>query len=71
MNPIKQYSLPVAAASMIVLIAVLVGCSACSPRWYYRFREEPTVAPTSDVSTDTDERESITDSHGYNSLNDK
>ena len=55
---------------MIVIIAILVGASACSPRWYYRFREEPTVAPTTDVSTETEERQSITNQYGYESLND-
>ena len=70
MNPFKQYRLPLAAASMIVIIAILVGASACSPRWYYRFREEPTVAPTTDVSTETEGRQSITNQYGYESLND-
>lgn len=55
---------------MIVIITVLVGASACSPRWYYRYREEPTIAPTTDVSTETEKRESISESYGYKSLND-
>ena len=70
MNFLKENKLPILTASIIVLITVLVGCSACSPRWYYQFREEPTVPPATDVSTETDEREDTAYSYGYNSLND-
>ena len=70
-NPLKEYKLPIAVTAAIVAMAVMIGASACSPRWYYRFREEPTVAPTTDETTETDERESAVLTYGYESLDEK
>ena len=71
MKPLREYTIHIAAAAIITVTAVLVGCSACTPRWYYRFQEQPTVAENTDTKTDTDEREGISCSYGYDSLSDR